>query len=282
MLKTLAKHLVRPEHWSFLSWYKNDFGAPAALAAYARWRLGGQGLLEAPAPVRGGRVYLRPGTSDQDVYDEIFVLKEYKLDLGRPRFIVDAGAHIGLSAVYLAERYPEATIVALEPEDANFALLSLNAKPYPNIHPMKAGLWSRKAALKIEDPGAETWAFRVVEDPTGLGIQALGIQDVMQQFGASRIDVLKMDIEGSEVQVLNHSKSWLGAVGSLIIELHDRFQPGCSQALEQAIAEFETEMAVSGEKVVITKMHPRAGTAAAPRADAPGFGWNAEALRPAR
>lgn len=287
MLKATAKRVVGPKHWSFLSWYKNDFGAPSALWAYARLPLMSRGLFPVPAPVKNGKVFVRPGTSDQDVFDEIFVIQEYELDLGCPRFIVDAGAHIGLSAVYLAERYPEAVIVALEPEDANFELLCLNAKPYPNIRPIKAGLWSRKANLRIQNPGVETWSFRVEEDPAGQGIPALGVEDIMREFGVSRIDVLKMDIEGSEVQVFHHSKGWLGAVGSLIVELHDRFQPGCSRALEQALADFESDTTVSGEKVVITRMRPRGGAGAAraePDSAASGRGWStpAESLRPAR
>ncbi|MFX9016072.1 FkbM family methyltransferase, partial [Acinetobacter baumannii] len=80
---------------------------------------------------------------------------------------------------------------------------------------IKAGLWSRKANLRIQNPGVETWSFRVEEDPVGQGIPALGVEDIMREFGVSRIDVLKMDIEGSEVQVFHHSKGWLGAVGSL-------------------------------------------------------------------
>lgn len=37
-----------------------------------------------------------------------------------PRFIVDAGANIGLAAVYFTNRFKDATIVSIEPEQSNF------------------------------------------------------------------------------------------------------------------------------------------------------------------
>jgi len=68
------------------------------------------------------------------------------------------------------------------------------------------------------------------------------------------IDILKMDIEGSEIEVLNNSKEWIGDVGSLIIELHDRFRPGCTEALTKAVEEYSYDKMISGENEVITNL----------------------------
>lgn len=46
-------------------------------------------------------------------------------------FIIDAGANIGLTSVYLANRFPNARILALEVDQQNFELLAENARPYP-------------------------------------------------------------------------------------------------------------------------------------------------------
>jgi FkbM family methyltransferase len=236
---------------SFLAWHYKHFGAARTLSAGVR-------LLSEPraVPVYNSAVvrsptFVRPGTADLRVYEEIFLDREYDLALGEPKFIIDAGAHIGLASLFFAERYPQATIAALEPEPDNFALLRKNCLPYPSVHPINAGLWTHETYLKIENPGADTWSFRVVEADSG--IRAVSIQDLMAQFGKVEIDVLKIDIEGAEREILRESGAWLGKVRTIIIELHDRYRPGCTAALEEAIQDLNFCRARSGESVVLQR-----------------------------
>jgi FkbM family methyltransferase len=253
MLKAIAKRVVRNDHWKFLIWYRSCFGFLPAIRAYIEL-LRNQRIGCAPNDLTGGSVFLRPGTTDQDVYAEIFIQKEYDLDLGNPMFIVDAGAHIGLSSVFFASKYPKATIVALEPEPSNFDILLLNTRGHTNIRPIQAGLWSRKTHLRIQDSNVATWSFRVLENPSNEGIPAVGIRDIMSDFNATQIDVLIIDIEGSELEVLSHDNSWIDDVRTLIIELHDRFQPGCSEALDKALSGYDYCKSKSGESIVITNL----------------------------
>ncbi|WP_223212131.1 FkbM family methyltransferase [Thiolapillus brandeum] len=164
---------------------------------------------------------------------------------------MDAGAHIGMSAVFFASKYPKARVIAIEPEPTNYQVLHRNAQEYTNISTIQAGLWSRKAHLCIEDSNVDTWSFRVVEDPSGKGIPAIGIQDVMSEYGVEQIDVLKMDIEGAEVEVLNNASPWFDGVKNLFIELHDRFRPGCTAALRGVLEGRKYDESESGESVVI-------------------------------
>jgi FkbM family methyltransferase len=250
MLKSIAKKWIPENHWLYISWYKENFGLFPALHSYFGL-LRNQGIGTAPNPFTGGVVFLRPGTTDQDVYDQIFLIREYDLELGDPRFIVDAGAHIGMSAVFFASKYPDATVVAIEPEPSNFEILSRNACEYGNIKTIQAGLWSRKTHLRILDSRVDTWSFRVLEDDSGQGIPAVGIQEILSDFDAGNMDVLKIDIEGSEVEVLNNAQSWIDSVGVLFIELHDRFRPGCTKALYNALEGHDFEESLSGESVVL-------------------------------
>jgi hypothetical protein len=160
MLKAIVKRHVKRDHWLFMSWCWERFGLLPSLLAYANLlRNGGMG--RAPNPLTGQSLFLRPGTTDQDVYDEIFVGHKYDLPLDDPRFIIDAGAHIGLSAVFFADKYPQATVVAIEPEPSNFEILERNAKNHPGITSIRAGLWSRKAHLRIKDSDVPNWGFCV-------------------------------------------------------------------------------------------------------------------------
>ncbi len=263
LVKRMAKRWVSPAHWRCMSWCRRRFGLTSACIGYLS-------LLRHPelyvvkarrANVRSA-IRIRPGTADQDVYDEVFVTREYDIDGINPRTIIDAGAHIGLTSVMLANRYPDARIVAIEPESSNFRLLLGNVRGYANITPMRAGLWGHSTTLRIVNPGAETWGFRVVEvAEQGDGIQAVSIPQLMQQLGLQYVDVLKIDIEGSEIEVLLNSESWIGRVGALLIELHDRFRPGCAQALEGALAGYTFERSIRGNTVIIRnirKSEPRA------------------------
>lgn len=250
MLKAIAKRLIAEDCWLFMSWYRAHFGILRAALKYIALR--NLGIGSAPNPLTGDLVYLRPGTADQDVYEQVFMANEYKADLGDPHFIVDAGAHIGLASIFFADRYPKATIIAIEPEPSNFAVLQRNVANYSNIKPVNAGLWSKNTRLSIEDANATTWCFRVFENPSKGEIQAVGIQELMAAFNMKRIDVLKIDIEGSEVEVMNHSQPWIDAVKMLIIELHDDIQPGGSEALQNALTNHTYRQSVSGENLIIT------------------------------
>ncbi len=148
MLKTIFKRVIGRNHWSFLSWYKDRFGLLPAVVAYTKLLRGG-GFACAPSPLAKRCVFLRPGTADQNVYDQVFISKEYDVDLGDPRFIVDAGAHIGLASVFFACKYPNSAVVAIEPEASNFRVLLKNSHGYGNIKPVWAGLWSRRTYLRI-------------------------------------------------------------------------------------------------------------------------------------
>ena len=58
-------------------------------------------------------ITMRAGTSDMWVFDQIFLYKEMETDLGQNiSFIIDAGANIGLTSAYLANRFPSAKILA--------------------------------------------------------------------------------------------------------------------------------------------------------------------------
>ena len=183
------------------------------------------------------RVYLRAHTSDIETLCQIFCHAELDVPLPHPvHYAIDAGANIGLTSVFLANRYPRAQIDALEVNAENVRLLLANTASYKNIRVLEKGLWSHTTRLKILNPDAEAWAFRVGEVSTvdEAGIPAVGVQDLIADRNLD-VDILKIDIEGSEIEVLGKSDLWLDHVKTMFVELHDRFKPGCSEALLRAI-----------------------------------------------
>ena len=256
-LKSAIKAFVRartPEHeLHHLRWHSRQFGQLSAAWAYLEMKARRNGTVRTPAPGLRSPVRLRPGTSALHVYYQVFDLAEYDIDIRDPRIIVDAGANIGLAAALFASRYPRARILAIEPDPGNVAVLELNTRPYPNVEIVEAGLWGRRARLRIENPDDPEWEFRVVETDEPDGIEALSVPDLMEHLGTDWIDVLKMDIEGSEREVFMSAGRWIERVGMIIVETHDHYRPGCTEALDRAVAGQRFSTSQSGENVVLRR-----------------------------
>lgn len=87
-------------------------------------------------------IYLRLRTTDTSLFASIIVNSEYDWKfLNPPRVIFDAGANIGLASIFYANKCPEAKIIAIEPESANFEMLKKNTASYPNIFAIQGALW---------------------------------------------------------------------------------------------------------------------------------------------
>ena len=196
-------------------------------------------LLEVPVPGSEARVVLRGASSDRRCYSQVFMQQEYALDYGfEPEVIVDGGANVGFAAVYFAERFPKARIVSVEPEASNFALLERNVAPYPNVTPVRGAIWWKKEMLSFRDPEAAKWSFEVEAGAEGAGdpIEAFTVPELLARVGATEAGLLKLDIEGAELGLLEHPETWKPQVRAMVIELHEYKQAGIDAAFE-AVAE---------------------------------------------
>jgi len=214
--------------------YYGAFGF-RGLLAISSFRLFGRPKVIAgqPAGIKHP-VHLRVRTSDLAVYHHILLEREYEVSLPfSPRTIVDVGANIGLTTISYANQYPDAKIVAIEPKDANFAALVMNVAPYPNVVPIHAALWNKDGEVAIRDVGGD-WECQVCE---GSGCRAITMRTLMAEAGIDLIDLLKVDVEGAEKEIFLDC-DWMDRVRVLIVELHDRFKPGCREAVEGAAKGF--------------------------------------------
>jgi FkbM family methyltransferase len=208
-------------------------------------------LVEVAIPGVRTQVLLRAGTSDVPIFEQIFVHGQYDVSLGfEPRSILDAGANIGLAAVFFANRYRDARILAVEPDRRNFELLVQNTRDYPKIKAIHAGLWSRRVPLRIVNPGDEPWAFRLEEGRDGESIAAITVEAAMEALDAGRIDLLKLDIEGSELDVMRHSQAWIERIGAIVAELHG---PACEDAFLRAVTDRGFQCCHPGGEVILAR-----------------------------
>ena len=152
-------------------------------------------------------IRIRSHTSDIDCFSQVFINKEYDfpLNIKKPGLIIDGGANVGYASLFFANKFPDATIIAVEPEESNYRILKQNTAHHKRIKTVKAGIWNRTTNLRIKDPGLGKWGFMVEEisQKAPGSIRAVTIGDILKKSGYKEIDILKLDIEGAEKEVFS-------------------------------------------------------------------------------
>ncbi len=213
---------------------------------------------------------LRPGTTDADVFAQIylwhFLCFLYPLiDASfSPRYILDAGANAGFSAVLFALLWPNATVVALEPDAGNYAALAAQVTDLPRVRPVRGGLWGRRARVGLADAAAGEWGRVFAELPAASnrsadgGAEAYSVAGVAALFAdVPAFDFVKIDIEGAEGAVFDPATadlSWVDAARVISLEVHDYFAenfglPDVSSRVHAAMAGRPFEVVTDNEHV---------------------------------
>ena len=198
-------------------------------------------------------IALRGRSTDILCFDKIFINREYQIPFDtKPKLIIDAGANTGFSALYFALRYPDAIIIAVEPEIRNFQLLQMNCAQFSRIKPLHGALWSITGSVPLTDSvDGEAWAFTIGRSDKSIVdvVRAYSVPELLEISGFKQIDILKLDIEGSERELFSKNTTWLNYTSIIAIELHDGFEPGCSRAVYQRLVERQFHQAIRGENV---------------------------------
>jgi len=194
------------------------------------------------------RFFFRSSGTDLSVIRQIFEEQNYTLSGltlssklknyadwvavgGASLLVVDLGANIGASPVYLTQLDPRIHVCAVEPESGNFSVLQVNCTGLP-ITAVHAAIASEPGTLWISDPGIGEWGFRVGSSGKS-EIEAITMTHILERFGVSagyRPLICKIDIEGSEAELFSANDSWIDAFPLIVIELHDWLLPGTSNS----------------------------------------------------
>ena len=203
---------------------------------------------------------LRPGTSDYDVFYQLFAKSEYDIPVDfSPKLIIDAGANIGLAAVYFKNKFPDATIISIEPDSGNFEMLQKNTAPYDNIFLEKAGIWNKETYITVEDTyglGEHGMIVKENDHPAENSMKAVTIDGLLKKYNleGQSIDILKVDIETSEKYFFESNyENWLPNVKMLIVELHDILESGCARSFFKAVTNSLENYSffMKGENIII-------------------------------
>ncbi len=208
-----------------------------------------------PIPGTTHRVVLRPGTVDRVTFREVFMEGLYEFPgYGEPDWIIDVGANVGFVSVFFALRFPAARILAVEPEPRNAEVARHNTETFDSITLVEAAVLARNGYAKILDDSSNADCFQFARSANAMdgSVPAVTIESLCQDFGVERIDVLKMDIEGSEREVLADSAGWLPKTRVLAIELHEQIAPGVRRVFETAIGSRRHHIFEQGATTFVT------------------------------
>ena len=216
---------------------------------------------EARYELPNGMLISQQNKSESDIlYQEIFEQQSYLrhgITLAADACVFDVGANIGLFTLFVRQRAAQAAIYAFEPIPPVFACLRLNAQLAGGVKVYNCGLsnaagrarftWYRHNSVlsgRHADPAEEraTVAAFLRNRRHGEGISEETLQTVVaehldsEQFacelrtlsqvitaeGIERIDLLKIDVEKSELEVLEGiaAPDW-AKIAQLVIEVHD-------------------------------------------------------------
>jgi FkbM family methyltransferase len=195
------------------------------------------------------------GSSDIDLFQDIFV--DGGLDFWRsniddpPRLILDLGANVGYASAVFLSLFPRAFVLAVEPDPANLEICKRSLAAYgERVKVVEGAVWHTCGQLVLSrgtfGDGRE-WATQV--RPAGLGeaasATAWDMPTLLAMCPRNEIDILKIDIEGSEKALFSQNvDQWLPRVHNICIETHGA---ECAQAVAAALAPFRYRTGQTGE-----------------------------------
>lgn len=152
---------------------------------------------------------------------ELFVEELYRQQFPPHPLVIDCGANIGLSIVYIKQLSPDSEIIAFEPDETNFELLSMNMRSfgYNAVTLRKEAVWKADTTLRFSNEGSMSSKITDQGGSATRDVKAVRLRD----FLTKPVDFLKIDIEGAEFEVLMDCAERLQLVRNLFIEYHGVF-----------------------------------------------------------
>lgn len=183
-----------------------------------------------------GAILLRRGSSDIEVFKQVYIGKEYDPVISfllrneiEVTTIIDLGSNIGLSARKFLDYFNPSKIICLEPDMENYNVLCKNlSKFHSTAILLQKAIWSIKETLYIDFSfrDGKEWARGVGTEDKGVAVEGISMKNIIADHNLVTIDLLKIDVEGTEAVILNplNDLTFLNIVKVIAIEIHDEFK----------------------------------------------------------
>jgi FkbM family methyltransferase len=156
---------------------------------------------------------------------EVFGKEVYRLDVGA-RTILDLGAYQGYYSLYAYAKYPEAVIYAFEPLPKNHLAIQRNISgnhlDERRIKLFDAAVSDRVGTtLFYVNPVSHMESSAVYKGNDPMEVPTITLQEIFRQNRLDKIDILKIDIEGSEYGVFGGMEdALLAKIDHIVAEIH--------------------------------------------------------------
>lgn len=246
---------------------RSVFATRLALRRFGILRLGASsGWLDSPFRLRG-LVKWSPASSAW------YVLEDYGTDGAMTRSreepeewlmealsggmtVIDVGAHQGRYAIQFSRHVGKAgLVVAVEPEPRNLELLSRNLElnEIHNVRAIRAACWSCRESLQLLRSTTLDLSRVSKSSKENGDLIGLPLDDLVEELALRRVDQVKIDVEGAELEVLEGGQNMLR-------EFRPRLFVECHRTLSQVFNWLQRQ----SYKVLLQRNDPHHGE---------GFGW---------
>jgi FkbM family methyltransferase len=161
---------------------------------------------------------------------EVWFDEAYRLPFDAPSgALLDLGANIGLTSVWLAKNYSFSRVIAVEPDPNNASLVRRNLEINGiNGEALEAAIGPHEGVAKFEVNRSSNLG-RVSE--TGVPVKMTTVAAILEKSACARFGLVKIDIEGGEQALFDGPTDWLASVDAIITELHPALVD-CSRIVE--------------------------------------------------
>lgn len=152
-------------------------------------------------------------------FKEIFVEEYYRFEteLTAP-VIFDCGANVGTSCAFFKKIYPQSRILAFEPNPRIAEYLRSNIKNnlLENIEVIEKAVWIHNDGIELGLESADASSIHLERNKIKVG--SVRLKDLLDN--KETVYMLKIDIEGAEIEVLKDCGQSLNNVKNIFVEFH--------------------------------------------------------------
>lgn len=157
--------------------------------------------------------------------NEQFISKQYEkyVSIKPGNIIIDIGANIGTFTVKAAKATGETgRVIAIEPDADNLQILTKNihANKLTNVTIVPKGVWSSKSLMKLFKAESGFNHSIVEERDSFTEVEVDTIDNILENLGVTKADILKLDIEGAETEAIRGMDKTLGIANVITGEYH--------------------------------------------------------------
>lgn len=148
---------------------------------------------------------------------------EHHFKIRNGDIVLDAGACIGGFTVHAARRAK--LVIAIEPIPSNIVWLRMNTAHLKNVWIIEKAVWSHKGYLKIHLSNNMGSHSIFGSGEKIIRVEADTLDSIIEQLHINRVDFLKMDIEGAELEALKGANRTLKITKKAAIAVHPAINP---------------------------------------------------------